>query len=155
MAPRNFRVRGIQTSRERRSKRRRCSTGKVHLLLLSSSQLVTRIRHHSITLVSVNQSLILVHVCLFYFLCFEYDPLRHDSMCAVIWFQHAPDLGLAGNLCLAECIWTRFDKLDVLDVILVQAPQIPRALEGQSVKYIIDPKSSDRCETAVVCQFSA
>lgn len=69
-----------------------------------------------------------------------------------------PTLGLAGNLCLAERISTRFDKLGVGDIVLLRSPELPRkivtkrlvALEGQSVTYTVDPKNSDRSETVVV-----
>lgn len=70
-----------------------------------------------------------------------------------------PTLGLAGNLCLAERISTRFDKLGVGDIVLLRSPELPRkivtkrlvAMEGQSVTYTVDPKNSDRSETVVVC----
>lgn len=73
-----------------------------------------------------------------------------------------PTLGLAGNLCLAERISTRFEKLGVGDIVLVQSPEVPwkfmtkrlKAMEGQSVTYFVDPKNSDKSETIVVCQCS-
>ncbi|KAM5587727.1 mitochondrial ATP-independent inner membrane protease subunit 1a-like [Rosa sericea] len=69
-----------------------------------------------------------------------------------------PTLGLTGNLCLAERISTRFEKLGVGDVVLLRSPDVPKkivtkrlvAVEGQSVTYIVDPKNSDRSETVVV-----
>ncbi|KAI5331497.1 hypothetical protein L3X38_021623 [Prunus dulcis] len=69
-----------------------------------------------------------------------------------------PTLGLAGNLCLAERISTRFEKLGVGDIVLVQSPEVPwkfmtkrlKAMEGQSVTYFVNPKNSDKSETIVV-----
>ncbi|CAL9024271.1 unnamed protein product [Prunus brigantina] len=63
-----------------------------------------------------------------------------------------PTLGLAGNLCLAECISTQLDKLGVGDIVLVQSPEVPWkfmtkrliVMEGQSVTYVVDPKNSLR-----------
>lgn len=45
------------------------------------------------------------------------------------------------------------------DIVLVRSPEVPRKLvtkrligmEGDSVKYVVDPENSDRCETVVVC----
>lgn len=74
-----------------------------------------------------------------------------------------PTIGLAGNnLCLAERISTRFERIGVGDIVMVRSPEAPRktvakrliATEGQSVTYVVDPKNGDRSETLVVSSCS-
>ncbi|KAL5577183.1 hypothetical protein UlMin_018882 [Ulmus minor] len=69
-----------------------------------------------------------------------------------------PTISLTGNLLLAERVSTRFGKVERGDVVLFRSPQQPRmvvtkrviGMEGDTVKFVADPKKSDRCETIVV-----
>lgn len=73
-----------------------------------------------------------------------------------------PTIGLTSNVVLTEKISTRFGRVGRGDIVVVRSPQNPRkfitkrllGLEGDSVTYIVDPKTSDECETVVVCLIS-
>lgn len=69
-----------------------------------------------------------------------------------------PTLNLAGSLLLVERISTRTGKLRPGDVVIFRSPETPSkivckrliGLEGDQITYVVDPQSSDRCETIVV-----
>ncbi|KAM1347270.1 uncharacterized protein LOC126623888 isoform X1 [Malus sylvestris] len=94
------------------------------------------------------------------FVCFVQVTKTHLLTVALCYGPSMlPTIGLAGNnLCLAERISTRFDRIGVGDIVMVRSPEAPRktvakrliATEGQSVTYVVDPKNGDRSETIVV-----
>ncbi|XP_057493457.1 mitochondrial ATP-independent inner membrane protease subunit 1a-like [Actinidia eriantha] len=69
-----------------------------------------------------------------------------------------PTFNLTGDLLLAERISARFGRVGPGDIVIIRSPENPRKIvakrvkgvEGDSVTYVVEPKSSDRCDTVVV-----
>ncbi|GFS36447.1 peptidase S24/S26A/S26B/S26C family protein [Actinidia rufa] len=69
-----------------------------------------------------------------------------------------PTFNLTGDLLLAERISARFGRVGPGDIVIIRSLENPRKIvakrvkgvEGDSVTYVVEPKSSDRCETVVV-----
>lgn len=69
-----------------------------------------------------------------------------------------PTLNLTGDVVLSEYISHRLGKVGHGDVVLIQSPENPRkmitkrvlAMEGEVVKFLVDPSRSDRSRTVVV-----
>ncbi|KAF5752754.1 hypothetical protein HS088_TW01G00672 [Tripterygium wilfordii] len=69
-----------------------------------------------------------------------------------------PTLNITPDLLLAERLSPRLGKVGTGDIVIVRSPVAPRkvvtkrviGVEGDSVTYVVDPNTSDRCETIVV-----
>ncbi|OVA07085.1 Peptidase S26A [Macleaya cordata] len=93
------------------------------------------------------------------FLCFLHVTNNYICTPALVYGPSMlPTLNLTGDLILAERISTRLGKVSPGDIVLVRSPENPRkivtkrvmGMEGDSVTFLVDPKSTDRCQTITV-----
>ncbi|KAF5736311.1 mitochondrial inner membrane protease subunit 1-like [Tripterygium wilfordii] len=94
------------------------------------------------------------------FLCFLH--LKNNTHISTVVLTSGPSmlptLNITADLLLAERLSHRFGKVEPGDIVLVRSPVAPRkvvtkrviGMEGHSMTYVVDPNSSDRCETIVV-----
>ncbi|KAF7812839.1 mitochondrial inner membrane protease subunit 1 [Senna tora] len=69
-----------------------------------------------------------------------------------------PTIGVEDGVLLTEKISTRFGRVGRGDIVVVRSLDNPEkfttkrliGLEGDSITYVVDPKTSDECKTTVV-----